>query len=40
MASFKVENDVIIERLGKIFNDMPPQTPCPVPEYSTARPPN
>jgi hypothetical protein len=40
MSSFEVEDDVIIERLGKIFKDMPPYTPCVVPEYSTSRPPN
>jgi hypothetical protein len=39
MLSFEVEDDVIIERLGRIFKDMPPYMPCPVPEYSTARPP-
>jgi hypothetical protein len=30
----------IVERLGLIFKDMPQYTPCPVPEYSAARPPN
>jgi hypothetical protein len=30
----------IVERMGRIFKDMPPYTPCPVPEYSAARPPN
>jgi hypothetical protein len=40
MPNFEVEDDIIIERLGKIFKDMPPYTPCPVPEYSVARPPN
>jgi hypothetical protein len=40
MPSFEVEDDVIIERLGKIFKDMPPCTPCSVPIYSAARPPN
>jgi hypothetical protein len=33
-------DDDIVERLGKIFKDMPPYTPCPVPEYSAAHPPN
>jgi hypothetical protein len=28
------------ERLGRIFKDMPPYTPCPVPEYSAAHPPS
>jgi hypothetical protein len=40
MPGFEVDNDDIIERLGKIFKDMPPYTPCPVPEYSAARPAN
>jgi hypothetical protein len=34
-----VDND-IVDRLGRIFKDMPAYTPCPVPKYSTARPPN
>jgi hypothetical protein len=33
------DND-IIERLSRIFKDMPPYTACPVEEYSAARPPN
>jgi hypothetical protein len=40
MPGFEVDDDDIIERLGKIFKDMSPYTPCPVPEYSVARPPN
>jgi hypothetical protein len=40
MPGDKVKDDDIVERLGKIFKDMPPYTPCPVPEYSAARPPN
>jgi hypothetical protein len=40
MPGNKVDNEDIVERLGRIFKDMPPYTPCPVPEYSTARPPN
>jgi hypothetical protein len=40
MPDDEVDDDDIVERLGKIFKDMPPYTPCPVPEYSTARPPN
>jgi hypothetical protein len=32
-------NDDIVDRLGRIFKDMPAYTPCPVPEYSAARPP-
>jgi hypothetical protein len=40
MPDEEVDNDDIIERLGKIFKDMSPYTPCPVLEYSAARPPN
>jgi hypothetical protein len=40
MPSEEVDDDDIVKRLGKIFKDMPPYTPCPVPEYSAARPPN
>jgi hypothetical protein len=40
MPGNEVDDDDIVERLGRIFNDMPPYTPCPVPEYSVARPPN
>jgi hypothetical protein len=40
MPGDEVNDDDIVERLGKIFKDMPPYTPCPVPEYSAARPPN
>jgi hypothetical protein len=40
MPDDEVNDDDIVERLGKIFKDMPPYTPCPVPEYSAARPPN
>jgi hypothetical protein len=40
MPGNEVDNDDIVERLGRIFKDMPPYTPCPVPEYSAARPPN
>jgi hypothetical protein len=32
-------DDDIIERLMRIFKDMPPYTACPVQEYSAARPP-
>jgi hypothetical protein len=35
-----VNDDDIVERLGKIFKDIPPYMPCPVPEYSTACPPS
>jgi hypothetical protein len=40
MLGFEVDDDDIIERLGKIFKDMLLYTPCPVPEYSATRPPN
>jgi hypothetical protein len=40
MPDTEVDNDDIVERLGRIFKDMPPYTPCPVPEYSAVRPPN
>jgi hypothetical protein len=34
-----MDDDDIIERLTRIFKDMPPYTACPVQEYSPARPP-
>jgi hypothetical protein len=40
MPGDEVDDDNIVDRLGKIFKDMPAYTPCPVPEYSAARPPN
>jgi hypothetical protein len=40
MPGNEVDDKDIVERLGRIFNDMPPYTPCTVPEYSTTRPPN
>jgi hypothetical protein len=40
MPNNEVDDEDIVERLGRIFKDMPPYTPCPVPEYSAARPPN
>jgi hypothetical protein len=39
MPGDEVDNDDIVDRLGRIFKDMPAYTPCPVPEYSAARPP-
>jgi hypothetical protein len=36
----EVDDDDIVERRGKIFKDMSPNTPCPVPEYFVARSPN
>jgi hypothetical protein len=32
MPGNKVDDEDIVERLGKIFKDMLPYTPCPVPE--------
>jgi hypothetical protein len=40
MPGNEVDDEDIVERLGKIFKDIPPYTPCPVPEYSATRPPN
>jgi hypothetical protein len=40
MPDNEVDDEDIVERLGRIFKDMPPYTPCPVPKYSVARPPN
>jgi hypothetical protein len=36
----EIGDDDIVDRLGRIFKDKPAYTPCPVPEYSAARPPN
>jgi hypothetical protein len=40
MPGGEIDDDDIVERLGRIFKDMLPYTPCPVPEYSAAHPPN
>jgi hypothetical protein len=40
MPGGEIDDDDIINMLGKIFKDMPAYTPCPVSEYSAARPPN
>jgi hypothetical protein len=40
MPGSEIDDDDIIDRLGRIFKDMPAYTPYPVPEYSTACPPN
>jgi hypothetical protein len=40
MSGEEIDDDVIIERLGRIFKDTPPFTPCPVEEYSALHPPN
>jgi hypothetical protein len=39
MPGDEVDDDDIVDRLSQIFKDMSPYTACPVPEYSTARPP-
>jgi hypothetical protein len=38
MRGGEIDDDDIVERLGRIFKDMPSYTPCPVPEYSAAHP--
>jgi hypothetical protein len=40
MPGDEIDDYDIVDRLGRIFKDMPAYTPCPVPEYSAARPPN
>jgi hypothetical protein len=40
MPGNEVDDEDIVERLRRIFKDMPLYTPCPVPEYSVARLPN
>jgi hypothetical protein len=40
MPGGEIDDDDIVERLGRIFKDMPLYTPCPVLEYSAAHPPN
>jgi hypothetical protein len=40
MPGDEVDDDDIVDRLARIFKDMPPYTACPVSEYSAARPPN
>jgi hypothetical protein len=37
MPGDEVNDDDIVDRLARIFKDMPPYTTCPVPEYSAAR---
>jgi hypothetical protein len=39
MPGGELDDNDIIERLSRIFKDMPPYTACPVEEYSAARPP-
>jgi hypothetical protein len=38
MPGGEVDDDDIVERLGKMFKDMPLYTPFPVPEYFVAHP--
>jgi hypothetical protein len=40
MPGDEIHDDDIIDRLGRIFKDMPAYTPCPMPEYSATRLPN
>jgi hypothetical protein len=40
MPGDEVDDDDIVDRLSRLFKDMLAYTPCPVPEYSAARPPN
>jgi hypothetical protein len=40
MLGDEVDDDDIVDRLGRIFKDMSAYTPCLVPEFSAARPPN
>jgi hypothetical protein len=39
MAGGELDDSNIIERLSRIFKDMPSYTACPVQEYSAARTP-
>jgi hypothetical protein len=40
MPEDEVDDDDIVDRLSRIFKDMPAYMSCPVPEYCAARPPN
>jgi hypothetical protein len=40
MPGREIDDDDIVDRLGRIFKYMPVYTPCSVPEYSAAHPPN
>jgi hypothetical protein len=40
MPGDEVDDDDILGKLGRIFKDMSAYTPCPIPKYSAARPPN
>jgi hypothetical protein len=39
MPGDEVDDDDIVDRLARVFIDMSAYTPCPVLEYSAARPP-
>jgi hypothetical protein len=39
MPGGELDDNDIVERLSRIFKDMPPYTACPVEEYSATRPP-
>jgi hypothetical protein len=39
MPGGELDDSDIVERLSRIFKDMPSYTTCPVQEYSAARPP-
>jgi hypothetical protein len=39
MPGDKIDDDDIVDRMARIFKDMPPYMACPVPEYSAAHPP-
>jgi hypothetical protein len=39
MPGDEVVDDDIVDRLARIFKDIPAYMLCPVPEFSTARPP-
>jgi hypothetical protein len=39
MPGDEFNDDDIVDRLARIFKDMPSYMACPVPEYSAARPP-
>jgi hypothetical protein len=39
MPGDEVDDDDIVDKLARIFKDMPQYTACPVPEYSAACPP-
>jgi hypothetical protein len=36
MPGDEIDDEDIVDRLGRIFKDMPAYTPCPVPEYQCA----